>query len=251
MRVIVGSKTDVADHTKTLNPFPEVNMETLRTGSRSAQVKLLQRLLNKKRGAPTIKEDGIFGPKTRTEVFSFQARERLAQDGIVGRLTWSRLGIKIDQKHPVKLFPQPTNMTCWSAAATMIVGNASVGPGGATLSPGGGLKPGPENVRLFAQSLGWRLHYPQTWTVAGLANLLRFAPVWAVVGGASPLGNWLHAIVISAIWSDGAGDGTGTMIRIHDPWPPNIGSVYGRFYRGTVDGFDFISLYILQPTKVF
>jgi len=23
--------------------------------------------------------------------------------------------------------------------------------------------------------------------------------------------------------------------------------VFGRFYRGTVDGFDFISLYVLQP----
>jgi hypothetical protein len=37
------------------------------------------------------------------------------------------------------------------------------------------------------------------------------------------------------------------MIRVHDPWPPGIGSVYGRFYRGTIDGFDFISLYVLQP----
>lgn len=41
---------------------------------------------------------------------------------------------------------------------------------------------------------------------------------------------WLHAIVLSALWSDGAGDGSGTMIRIHDPWPPNVGSIYGRFY---------------------
>jgi hypothetical protein len=91
------------------------------------------------------------------------------------------------------------------------------------------------------------MYYPQTWTVGGLAGLLRQRPVWAVGGGTSPTGNWLHAIVLSALWSDGAGDGSGTMIRIHDPWPPNVGSIYGRFYRGTVDGFDFISLYILQP----
>jgi len=138
-------------------------------------------------------------------------------------------------------------MTCWSAAATMIVGNMSVGPGDANLSPSGGLLPGPNNVQTFAQGMGWRMHYPQTWTVQGLAGLLRRNPLWAVGGGSSPTGGWLHAIVISAMWSDGAADGSGTMIRIHDPWPPNVGSVYGRFYRGTVDGFDFISLYVLQP----
>ncbi len=83
---------------------------------------------------------------------------------------------------------------------------------------------------------------------AGVANsLLRRGPAWAVGGGNSPSGNWLHAIVLSAFWSDGGEDASGTMIRIHDPWPPNIGSIYGRFYRGTVNGFDFISMYVLQP----
>jgi hypothetical protein len=158
------------------------------------------------------------------------------------------LGITIDITHPVRLFPQPTNMTCWSAAATMIVGNMSIGPGSANLGTGGGLVPSPENVQRFAQGLGWRMYYPQTWTVGGLAGLLRRKPVWAVGGGSSPTGNWLHAIVLSALWSDGAEDASATMIRIHDPWPPNVGQVYGRFYRGTVDGFDFISLYILQPS---
>ena len=91
------------------------------------------------------------------------------------------------------------------------------------------------------------MYYPQTWSVAGLAGLLRNKPLWAVGGGSSPTGDWLHAIVLSGLWSDGAEDARGTMIRIHDPWPPNVGKVYGRFYRGTVDGFDFISLYVLQP----
>lgn len=222
-------------------------MEVLREGSRTITVKLLQRLLNKKGANPRLGEDGAFGPRTRAAVVAFQAQQRIAQDGVVGAGTWSRLGITIDVAHPVRLFPQPTNMTCWSAAATMILGNMSVGPGGANLSSSGGLLPGPDNIREFGRGLGWTMHYPQTWTVAGLAGLLRRKPVWAVGGGASPGGGWLHAIVLSAIWSDGAEDASGTMLRIHDPWPPNIGSVYGRFYRGTVDGFDFISLYVLQP----
>lgn len=222
-------------------------MEILRQGSRAIPVKLLQRLLNKKGAAPRLAEDGHFGPKSRGVLLAFQAREHIVQDGIAGPMTWSRLGLSIDITHPIRLFPQPTNMSCWSAAATMIVGNMSVGPGGASLSSGGGLLPGPDNVRQFAQSLGWRMYYPQTWTVNGLAGILRHKPLWAVGGGTSPTGNWLHAITLSAMWSDGAEDGSGTMLRIHDPWPPNVGSTYGRFYRGTVDGFDFISLYILQP----
>jgi Putative peptidoglycan binding domain/Papain-like cysteine protease AvrRpt2 len=222
-------------------------MDVLRQGVRRDQVKLLQRLLNKK-GAitPPLREDGIFGAKTRECVANFQGRERLAADGIVGPKSWTRLGIQYDITHPVQLFGQPTNVTCWSASATMILGNMSVGPGRAAI-PGGGLAPSPENVKVFADGLGWRMYYPQTWTVSGLASLLRQKPAWAVSGGHTLTGGWLHAIVLSGFWSDGDPDGSGTMLRIHDPWPPRVGSVYGRFYRGTVDGFDFISLYVLQP----
>jgi hypothetical protein len=222
-------------------------MNSLQQGSRNDQVKLLQRLLNKRKVvAPALAEDGAFGPKTRAAVVAFQTVQRLPADGIVGSQTWGRLGIKFDITHNVRLFAQPTNVSCWSAAATMIVGNMSVGPGRAAI-PGGGLDPSPSNVQVFARSLGWRVYYPQTWTVSGLASLLRAKPLWAVGGGNSPAGNWLHAIVLSALWSDGAEDGSGTLLRIHDPWPPNVGSVYARFYRGTVDGFDFISMYLLQP----
>lgn len=222
-------------------------METLRIGSRALPVKLLQRFLNKRGAAPRLAEDGIFGSKTRDGVLAFQGRARIARDGVVGVTTWSRLGITIDITHRVRRFGQPTAMSCWSAAATMIVGNMSVGPGTARLGPTGGLLPNANNVRDFGRGLGWQLHYPQTWSVSGLAGLLRRKPVWAVGGGASPTGNWLHAIVLSALWSDGDADGSGTVLRIHDPWPVNRGSVYARFYRGTVDGFDFISLYVLQP----
>jgi hypothetical protein len=222
-------------------------MELLQQGSRNDQVKLLQRLLNKRRIAtPPLKEDSAFGLKTKAAVTTFQAQQRLNADGIVGSQTWQRLGIRYDITHPVRLFPQPTNVTCWSASATMILGNMSVGPGLAAI-PGGGLEASPANVELFARGLGWRMHYPQTWTVAGLGSLLQRKPAWAVGGGSSVAGGWRHAIVLSGFWSDGAEDASGTLLRIHDPWPPGVGSVYARFYRGTVDGFDFISMYVLQP----
>jgi hypothetical protein len=223
-------------------------MDTLRQGSADHQVKFLQRLLNKRRlVTPALKEDGVFGPKTRNAVTTFQGQQHLTADGVVGTNTWQRLGVRYEIVHPVRLFPQPTNMTCWSAAATMILGNMSVGPGGAQLTPSGGLAPSPTNIEEFGRGLGWRMYYPQTWSVGGLASLLQRRPVWAVGGGSSPTGNWLHAIVLSGLWSDGADDASGTLLRIHDPWPPGVGAVYSRFYRGTVDGFDFISLYVLQP----
>jgi len=71
-------------------------MKVLRQGSRAPQVKLLQRLLNKKGASPALAEDGIFGPKTRDGVRAFQGRERIGQDGVAGPVTWSRLGITID-----------------------------------------------------------------------------------------------------------------------------------------------------------
>ena len=223
-------------------------MELLSQGSRAQPVKLLQRLLNKKGARPALTEDGVFGPLTRAAVVAFQRQERLVPDGVAGPQTWKRLGLATDITHAVRLFAQPTNMTCWSAAATMIIGNMSVGPGGASLGADGGMNPTPQNIEQFGRSLGWRLHHPQTWSVAGLADLLRRRPVWAVGGGVGSSGKpWLHAIVLSALWSDGAPDASGTLLRIHDPWPPNVGAVYSRFYRGTVDGFDFISLYMLQP----
>lgn len=35
--------------------------------------------------------DGVFGPATRDSVAAYQRRERLAADGVIGPLTWSRL----------------------------------------------------------------------------------------------------------------------------------------------------------------
>ena len=228
-------------------------MKILRQGSRIQLVALLQRFLNKKGVAPPLKEDAIFGPKTHVAVLWFQGREHISKDGIVGPVTWNRLGITIDITHRVTLIPQPTAMSCWAAAAAMVLGNMSVGPGPAALGGGGGLLPGPNNIKSFADSLGWTMHYPQSWPINSLQQLLSRGPVWAVGGGTAG-GGFLHAVVLSALWSDGVSDGSGTMVRIHDPWPVNRGSIYARFYRGTIEGttpygtqFDFLSMYILEP----
>lgn len=117
-------------------------------------------------------------------------------------------------------YTQPTNMTCWSAATTMILGsNMSVGPGSAQLSSSGGLKaydefgkPDDKNIMAFAASHELLIHWPQSWTAKGLAKVIVNGPV--VMCGNLP---YLHAVVIGGISTDDTE--TGTTLTVFDPWP--------------------------------
>ena len=60
-------------------------------GSRGDAVRKLQELLNKK-GFDCGAVDGIFGSKTYAAVVAFQKANGLGADGIVGPLTWGKLG---------------------------------------------------------------------------------------------------------------------------------------------------------------
>jgi hypothetical protein len=222
-------------------------MKMIRQGSRGPQVKLLQRLLNLERRRKVLAEDGVFGPITYREVVAFQSGKTLKQDGIVGPRTWRALKITVEIDHRVTLFAQPTNMTCWSAAATMLFGNMSIGPGNAVITPSGGLASAYANVQAFARSYNLVMHAPMTWTTQGFANLIRRGPLW--VGGVQPLGSPKaiqsgHVVVVGAMWGNGSADGT--MLLIYDPWPPNKGSIYGVFYGDRIAGSPLMTMYILH-----
>jgi len=216
-------------------------METIRKGSRSPQVKLAQRLVNLRMPRnPKLTEDSIFGPKTDAAIKRFQASKRLVVDGIVGRNTWRSLGVTVDISHHIILYGQPTNMTCWSAAATMLLGtNMSVGPGNANTGPHGGLNPSFANVKTFADGYALRMHAPQSWSTQGIANLIRRGPVW--VAGWVPSG---HAVVYGGIHGDATPNGT--LIIIYDPWPPGRGEVRGEIYGDWVRRHPTATTYILQ-----
>ena len=65
-------------------------MQTLREGATGVSVQILQTAL-KRVGENPGEIDGEFGPMTRRAVLAFQSREGIEKDGIVGRVTWSRL----------------------------------------------------------------------------------------------------------------------------------------------------------------
>ena len=65
-------------------------MPVLKKGSKSEDVKTLQKKLNAKGYKLTV--DGIFGNNTVSAVKDFQRKNGLAVDGIVGKNTWAKLG---------------------------------------------------------------------------------------------------------------------------------------------------------------
>ena len=68
-----------------------VGRPTVSYGSRGDAVRKLQELLNAL-GYDCGSVDGIFGSKTKAAVLAFQKANGLGEDGIVGPLTWAKLG---------------------------------------------------------------------------------------------------------------------------------------------------------------
>lgn len=102
---------------------------TIRRGSRGSDVLKLQQLLNQKSvPSPGLKVDGDFGARTEGAVRAYQTAQRLAVDGVVGPMTWSRLESGV----PVPVMPAPTpgpsvpggvgSEPAWMAAARREIG---------------------------------------------------------------------------------------------------------------------------------
>ena len=66
-----------------------VSYPSLRKGSRSADVRILQQKLKDK--GYHLSTDGIFGSKTDEAVRAFQADHGMTVDGVVGEKTWAEL----------------------------------------------------------------------------------------------------------------------------------------------------------------
>lgn len=211
-------------------------MRNLTIGMQGYEVTFLQRLLNKRGATPYVTEDGIFGPRTQAALVAFQrgAGVGAAENGSAGPETWRRLGPVTERLHAIVGASQPDANTCWTAAATMMLGgNLSVGPGGATLLTGPGVEhqlgASLDNIETFVRSLGWHLVNNTSAPAASqVIAAVQRGPAWVAFQGV----HFGHAVVFSGVLTDGATDGTGTVFRVHDPWPPRSArvSVYGTTY---------------------
>ena len=93
----------------------------LKTGSRGAEVKILQKILNAIiKPIPRLVEDGVFGMKTKDALQVFQTQKRLSPDGVAGPKTQSALGM--DKASVVQQASNPV------ASNTALVSACKAGP---------------------------------------------------------------------------------------------------------------------------
>lgn len=123
----------------------------------------------------------------------------------------------------VQKIAQPTDMSCWAAAAAMIVGwrdKMSLSPTTIAEIAGRPIKRGldPDNIQDLGTVLGLTAVAGQSFTATGFRDLLEDSgPVW--VGIALP--GSLHAIVVTGMYNDEDGD---LMVRVTDPWDRIVGT---------------------------
>jgi N-acetylmuramoyl-L-alanine amidase len=139
---------------------------------------------------------------------------------------------QFDIWHEVPMVQQLTGMSCWAAAAAMVVGwrdcididPEEVARGaGRWQSYREGLEP--NDVRSFARAWGLEVSCPSELSVPEIRRLLEsYGPIW--VGEASP---GLHVVVVAGMRGDGTLDGT--HVRIADPWPIGRGERYSITFR--------------------
>jgi N-acetyl-anhydromuramyl-L-alanine amidase AmpD len=121
----------------------------------------------------------------------------------------------------VEAIPQPTDFSCWAAAAAMVVGwrdRVSLSPQSIGEICGRTTATGldPAQVGRFAAEIGLLTEPPQSYSVEGFRRLLEnYGPLWVA---ASVPG--LHAIVVTGMY----GEGDSACVRITDPWDRQVGT---------------------------
>ncbi len=216
--------------------------------NRNADVLTVQQLLNKVPASwggpmPPLKADGWIGPKTNGAIKRFQElqfKHVFNPDGKVdpGKRTIGRLNHIADSSErpgapftvsaePISHVVQPSNMTCWAAAGTMlrsardrksypiqvVMGFADAGDPGygylAKFNANQGLPPG--DTGRYTRSLGLDVAPPMSFTVQGWRTMMQNNGALGVVG----LTPFLHIRVVSELFGDGSV--FGTFFKVRDP----------------------------------
>lgn len=140
-----------------------------------------------------------------------------------------------DVNHEVQLVPQLTGMSCWAAAASMVVGwrdRVSIDPSEVARGAGhwaayrAGLMP----ADIPSLASAWRLQMaaPMTYTIQGFREMLQnHGPLWVGAARPSP-----HVVCVHGMYGDGSMENT--YVRIADPWPVDRGARYDERYTNLV-----------------
>lgn len=146
-------------------------------------------------------------------VFDVPAAGALSGGGTSVDFTWD----------DVQLIGQRSTLSCWAAAAAMVVGwrdRVSIDPEEVARGAGYWAQYANNMVLPYRDTEpfanGWRLvkEPPQSYTIQAFVDLLRHnGPLW--VGAITPMD---HVFVVTGIQSGGAPDGSDTIVRIMDPW---------------------------------
>jgi hypothetical protein len=224
----------------------------LRIGSRGPDVTRLQNSLNSKLSpSPKLAADGKFGALTDAAVRRFQKQSWLTVDGMVGPCTWNALNgteAYVYYKPPIRLVPQPTNVTCWAASTSMLTGMTvdqvvAKAKAAGVKCDNGLLNDSDQtdfaNTSLFARTFQLTMLAPMSWLPSALAQVLNvhgplmMDTLWSPQDYVSKAGSPGHMRVIAGMRGDGTAEGT--TILLYDPWPPNVGKIdpqiYGPFIR--------------------
>lgn len=122
----------------------------------------------------------------------------------------------------VESIPQPTDVSCWAAAAAMVIGwRDQMSLSAETIGEitGRSTKAGlyADDNQAFAKEMGLVAAGAQSYTFEGFRQLLSSSgPLW-VSKNAVPN---LHAVVVTGLYADG----TDNYVRITDPWDRVVGT---------------------------
>jgi hypothetical protein len=216
-------------------------MRLLNRGDKGFEVAVAKRLMNMALKEPMphrpawfgeeLVENDQFDIKMDKQVRALQSQTGLVADGYIGPKTWAMLGLRTAiQYDRMRQIGQKEPGLCWRAAAAMILGETPNIGYGVVLNKRNAIALEDERgqrtdkyLRKFIEMNFWRPMGPQ-FTHADLTQAMRGGPLFVAGVARGATREMGHAVVFSGLWSDGTPEGT--LIRVHDPFPNNIGSVY-------------------------
>jgi hypothetical protein len=127
----------------------------------------------------------------------------------------------------VELIPQPTGLSCWAAAAAMVVGwkdQVCLSPDSVAKIAGRLTNAGLPyaDTELFATEIGLDYEQPKNYIPDGLRDLLETrGPLWVgKIADATNPASGGHAVVVTGMY----GEGPDIFVRITDPWDREVGT---------------------------